>query len=430
MTPGVGDDPIATTPDSPPHARAHPRLGPRHQPRSNRRIARGIACGFALLALLALGAAAETQPPADAPPQDREIHQPDAARAARAASEVLAAFRASSAAPGLSAAVAVDGKMMWSESQGYASLADQTPLLRSTPLRIGSTSKALTSAGLGKLVETGKLDLDEPIQRYVPTFPEKAHPITARQLASHRAGIRHYDQASGEYWSRERYKNVVAALAVFADDPLLFTPGSAYHYSTYGYTLLSAAIEGSAGQDFLAFMHAAVFDPAGMPNTGAEASGRTPPGASRFYVRSPWTGGITEAQPVDNSVKWAGGGFLSTSVDLVRFGIALLDDTLLTPETFRLLTTPHPLPGGQASEAIYALGWRHTAQALPASGWVVRTIHHGGTALGATSFLVLMPEERLVIAVNSNLHADGFAELAELTLRLAEIFLTPDDQER
>ncbi len=416
--------------------------------RRYRRIASGALGAVAMLATAAqpqVPATPQGSPPtqespttpgiAESAPRDHEVHQSGFARSVRVASELLATHRTELEAPGVSAAVAIDGKLIWSEAQGYANLEARTPLLRSTPLRIGSTSKALTSAALGILVEAGTLDLDSPIQRYVPTFPEKTHPITARQLASHRAGIRHYDPQTGDYWNRQRYADVTAALGAFANDPLLFPPGSAYHYSTYGYTLLSAAIEGASEQDFLSFMQTAVFAPAGMTHTGAESSDtessrRLAASASRFYVHSSFTGGIAEPPPVDHSVKWAGGGFFSTSLDLARFGVALLEGDLLAPETFRLLTTPTLLPAGPGApraQSVYALGWRSQEQPLPASSRSVRTIHHGGTALGATSFLVLMPDERLVIAVNRNLHAESFGPFSTLALRLAEVFLGEDD---
>ena len=94
--------------------------------------------------------------------------------------------------PGFNVAVAVDGKIIYSEAFGYADLEQRVPAWQITKFRIGSVSKPLTSAALMKLVEQGKIDLDAPIQKYVPTFPDKGALITSRMLAGHLGGIRHY----------------------------------------------------------------------------------------------------------------------------------------------------------------------------------------------------------------------------------------------
>ncbi|MGH8245210.1 MAG: serine hydrolase domain-containing protein, partial [Gammaproteobacteria bacterium] len=94
--------------------------------------------------------------------------------------------------PGLSAAVAMDGTIVWSEGFGYADVEHRAPVWPASRFRIGSVSKSLTAAAVAKLVEQGKLDLDAPIQRYVPSFPDHKQKITTRQLAGHLAGIRHY----------------------------------------------------------------------------------------------------------------------------------------------------------------------------------------------------------------------------------------------
>lgn len=116
------------------------------------------------------------------------------------------------------------------------------PVTAETRFRIGSVSKALTSVAVGRLLQDGRLDLDSPVQRYVPGFPAKRYPITVRQVAGHLAGIRHY--FPGEFENREHYPTITQGLAIFAADSLLFEPGTAFAYSSYGYNLLGAVIEG------------------------------------------------------------------------------------------------------------------------------------------------------------------------------------------
>jgi CubicO group peptidase (beta-lactamase class C family) len=312
-------------------------------------------------------------------------------------------------APGVSVAVARDGKIVWSEAIGCAEVELQVPMTSTTRLRIGSVSKPLTSAALGRLVEDGMLDLDAPVQRYVPDFPKKAWPVTTRELAGHVAGIRHYEDH--EFEIRDHYANVRSALAIFEKDALLFEPGTRFSYSSYGWNLIAAVLEGASGRRFLELMQKTVFDPAGLTHTGADDAGAIVPGRAHFYTRNE-KGDIVNAGFVDNSYKWAGGGFLSTAEDLVAFAFALLDGRLLRPETVRLLWTSQKTKDGK--ETGYGIGWD---VGMDEKGR--RRVSHSGGAQGGTAYLVIYPSERLVAAmiVNSDESFTG------QTRRLAEMFL-------
>ena len=179
-------------------------------------------------------------------------------------------------------------------------------------------------------------DLDAPIQRYVPTFPEKAYPTTTRQLGGHLAGIRHYE--GDENFIRDPYATVEDALTIFQNDPLLHAPGSAFSYTSYGYDLLSAVVEGASGHECLTYMREVVFRPLGMNDTVADFVTSIIPHRAGFYVRTE-DGDVINAPFVDNSYKWAGGGFLSTTEDLLRFGNAHLGDDYLSDTAKRLLFT-------------------------------------------------------------------------------------------
>src|SRR5262245_27751444 len=117
---------------------------------------------------------------------------PPAYRQAVAHARALVCDRLRQRIPGIQVAIAVDGNLVWSQGFGYADLARKIPVTNESQFRVGSVSKALTAAAVGLLYERGVLDLDAPVQRYVPTFPDKGYPITTRQLAGHLAGIRHY----------------------------------------------------------------------------------------------------------------------------------------------------------------------------------------------------------------------------------------------
>src|SRR3989449_1608595 len=170
--------------------------------------------------------------------------------------------------PGVQVAVAVNGKLVWSEGFGYADAERQQPVTRETQFRIGSVSKPLTATAVVLLYERGKLDLDAPVQRYVPSFPDKGYPITTRQLAGHLAGIRHYK--GDEFVLNRRFGSVAEGLTIFQDDSLLFPPGTRFSYSTYGWNLISAVIEGAAGEDLLSFIRHHPVPPPGKTHTAPD----------------------------------------------------------------------------------------------------------------------------------------------------------------
>ncbi|MCK6485471.1 MAG: beta-lactamase family protein [Phycisphaerae bacterium] len=302
--------------------------------------------------------------------------------------------------PGLSVAVAVDGRIVWSEAFGYADRERAILASPRTRFRVASVSKLFTTAAMARLYEVGRLDLDAPVQRYVPGFPDKGYPITPRQLASHRSGIRSYRDDS-EALAIKHYGSVSDSLERFRDDPLAFAPDSDFHYSVYGYVLLSAMIEGAAGEDFLAGMRRLVFEPLGMNSTVPNYADRAAPEQSRFYDHvTPYSldGSIVPSPDNDMSYKWASGGFLSTAEDLVRFGSAhvpALDQGFLAPDTLETLFRPRTTHTGLLG---YGLGWM-TMRDLH----LRRACFHFGAGSGATSVLFVYPEQRTCFAMVANL---------------------------
>ena len=314
--------------------------------------------------------------------------------------------------PGFNVAVAMDGKIIYSEAFGYADLEQRVPAWQITKFRIGSVSKPLTSAALMKLVEQGKIDLDAPIQKYVPSFPDKGALITVRMLAGHLGGIRHY--TDGEPDSQKHYDNVVDGLERFKDDPLVVPPGTKFSYSSYGYNLLSAAIEAASGERFLDFEQAQVFTPLGLLNTVADQPAEIVPQRARFYSGN--KGKPTQnAMYVDNSYKWAGGGFISTSEDLVRFGSALLQPGYLKAESLKLLFTPQKTKDGK--ETNYGMGWF-----IGKSKSGKRIFEHSGGSVGGSSELILYPDAHLVVAFVCNFAGDVDGWKGEEVQAVAEAF--------
>jgi len=318
---------------------------------------------------------------------------PSAYAAAVARGHALVCDKLAGRISGLQVAVGVDGKLVWSEGFGYADVARKVPVTAETQFRIGSVSKPLTAAALALLYERGKLDLDAPVQRYVPSFPDKGYPITTRQLAGHLAGIRHY--RGDEFVLNRRFGSVGEGLTIFQDDSLLFPPGTRFSYSSYGWNLISAVIEGAAEQDFLSFIGHNVFRPLGMTHTAPDRADSLIPNRTLFYERGP-DGGFVPAPTVDNSYKWAGGGFVSTAEDLVKFGSALLNPGFLRAETLELLFTSQKTNRGEPTG--YGIGWFVGTDSLGH-----RWVFHGGSSVGGSTAFGVDRDSRIVIAITSNL---------------------------
>jgi serine beta-lactamase-like protein LACTB, mitochondrial len=336
------------------------------------------------------GAAAQGQP-ACVSRSAAAVSPPFAQIVARA--RALVCERLAGRIPGLQVAVGVDGRLVWSEGFGYADVARHIPVTAETQFRIGSVSKPLTAVAVALLYEQGKLDLDAPVQRYVPSFPDKGYPITTRQVAGHLAGICHYRGA--EFLANRHYTSVLDGLAIFEHDSLLFPPGTRFSYSTYGWTLVSAVVEGAAGQDFLSYMSRSVFRPLGLTHTAPDRVDSLIPHRTVFYERAA-DGTFVVAPPVDNSYKWAGGGFVSTAEDLVRFGSALLQPGFLKAGTLDLLFTSQRTSAGESTG--YGLGWFVATDSLGH-----RLVFHGGGSVGGTTAFGVDRDSRIVVAIASNL---------------------------
>jgi len=315
--------------------------------------------------------------------------------------------------PGLALAVAVDGKIVYSESFGYADLEERVPVWPTTKFRIGSISKPLTATALMQLVEAGKLDLDAPVQKYVPSFPDKGAVITVREVAGHLGGIRHYHEDEMEI--QRHYDNVLDGLKVFENDPLVAPPGTKFSYSSYGYNLLSAVIQSASGEPFLTYMQQHVFTPMGLVHTAADQNTEIIEQRSRFYELAK-DGHPENAPYVDNSYKWAGGGFLSTAEDLVRFGSTMLEPGFLSAESLKTMFTPQKTKSGEP--IVYGIGWSiHKSE----SG---RNVYeHSGGSVGGTSQLIVYPQDHLVVAMACNL-TDGKWKREEVEA-VAEKFVVP-----
>jgi serine beta-lactamase-like protein LACTB len=322
-------------------------------------------------------------------------------------------------------AVGAGSDIVWAEGFGWADLENLVKVGPDTRFRIGTASTALTSAAVGLLLEKGKLKLDDEIQVYVPEFPAKQWPVTLRQLMGHVAGVRNDGGDEGPLLAAH-CERPIEGLEPFAERSLLFEPGTQYHYSSYGWILVSAAVEAAAGEPFLRFMRKQIFEPLGMDDTRSDSETEaTPDRATSYFPRfaADPRYGPDLMREVDYSCYAGSSDFLSTPSDLVRFGMAINSGRLLQPATVQLLQAPQRLTSGQ--ETGYGLGW--DLENVDVAGKPARTVGHDGESLGGmTTSLMNIPERGIVVAVTSNIsYADTFA----LALKIADAFAAQEKRE-
>lgn len=336
------------------------------------------------------------------------------AGAAEEARRIVRASLAEKNLPGLSVAAGAGGEILWAEGFGFADLETRAPVTPQHRFRIGTASTVLTAAAAGLLVEDGRLQLDEPIQTYVPEFPRKQWPVTLRHLMGHVSGLP--DDGGDEAPLLSRHcTHSAEAVQFFAEGALRFEPGTRFRTSSYGWILVSAAVEEAAEEPFLAFAEKRVFAPLAMRDTVPDsAPGRAVSYFPRFAADPKY--GPDPMSGVDYSCYSGASVFLSTPSDLVRFGLAVNRGKLLRPDTVRLLQTSQRLASGE--ETGYGLGW--DLETVTLAGKPARVVGHNGTLLGGiAASLVTFPEHGLAVAVLANIaYADTFA----LAVKIAQVF--------
>jgi serine beta-lactamase-like protein LACTB len=333
----------------------------------------------------------------------------------------ISSFMAASKAPGISADVVQDGEFVWSAGFGMADLENSVPATLQTLYRLGSISKSITATAAMGLWEHGKLDMDSPVQKYCPAFPQKPWPITTRELLGHLAGIRYYhvpetpyseSQRDPEVGNTRHFENgIEAGLKFFADDPLVAQPGTHFNYSTQGYSLVGCAIEGASREKYADYVREHVLVPAGMLQTRPDDRFAIIPLRARFYSKDK-SGAVVNAEFLDSSYKVPGGGWLSSAPDMARFEVAILNDRLVKRTTRDIMWTPQ-MPSDGLGRMVYGLGW----QAGTTHG--VADVGHGGSQQGTSAMMLIAPDARAGVVVLINSDSAGASELASELLEIA-----------
>lgn len=303
--------------------------------------------------------------------------------------------------PGFSAAVLVDNQLSFSQGYGLAEMENSVPATPTTVYRIASVSKPITAVAAMQLVEKGKLDLDAPIQKYCPAYPEKPWKITARHLLGHLSGIRHY-KADENFNSTRHFASITESLDAFKNDPLLQEPGTKFTYTTYGYVVLGCVVEGASGMKYADYVREHIFRPAGMERTRVDDVYAIIPNRAGGYARLK-SGEVRNAELADTSNKIPGGGLVSTAGDIARFALALQTGVLLKRETFGQMLAPMKTSDGKES---------------PYFGWFIRerngakVLTHGGSQQGTSTQLFIAPDKGFALALMANMEDVNQGELA------------------
>ena len=316
--------------------------------------------------------------------------------------DAISKFMATTKAPGVAVAAVANGQEIWSEGFGMADLENNVPVTPQTLFRLASVSKPITAVAAMELWERHQLDLDAPVQKYCPAFPQKEFPTSTRQALGHLGGIRHYRSDSDddiEVSNTKHFEDPIAGgLQFFANDPLVAKPGTKFRYSTHGFTLVGCAIEGASSRKYVDFVRDNVFVPAGMTHTRWDDHFAIIPYRTQFYSKSK-SGDVRNAGFLDASYKIPGGGWLSSADDMAKFEIAVLSDRLLQRATRDVMWTAQtPAPeGSEKDHSGYGLGW--------GTGTVngVAMYEHSGGQQGTSTFIMLAPERNAGIVVLINM---------------------------
>lgn len=309
--------------------------------------------------------------------------------------QFVSAHMAREKIPGLSIGYIQD-KVMWTRGYGYADLENKIPAESNSSYRLASVTKPMTAAAILQLVDKGKIDLDAEVQTYVPYFPKKPFPITVRQLLGHMAGINAYVNPQLEQHFKD-HKNTRESIAVFENFDLIAKPGTRFRYTSYGYNLLGAVIEGASGMSYGDYMTKHIWGSLGMSSTRLDDPYDIIPRRVRGYQLL--NNQIKHSEFIDVSSRFSAGGTRSTVVDMLKFGDAINHGLLISKESQQLVFNSMTTTNGEFSNEFsnYSAGWI----TQPINGRF--SISHDGVQPETSTYLFSFPSRHLTIAVATNL---------------------------
>lgn len=321
------------------------------------------------------------------------VYNPDQVKI-RTAKKLAKKFLRKHKITGMSISVSKHRHIIWSEGFGFSSKKPKIKVKPDTTIfRIASVSKSITGLALAKMFEDKTIDLDSSIYKYVPDYPKQNYDITVRQLGGNLAGIRHFKD--NNEFALNKKMSITEGLNLFKNDSLLFKPGTQFNYSSLGYVLLSEVMQKASNTPFVSFVNDSIFKPLHMQNSMMDLSDTDIPNRTQFYKSSVLKKRVL-ASPVANEFKVGGGGFLSTSEDILKFGNEIIFPKIVSKKTLSEITTSQRLSSGNKTG--YGIGF-----SVETSKKGTPKYYHTGGGVGASSILLIYPEEELVITVLTNL---------------------------
>ena len=303
----------------------------------------------------------------------------------------------------MGAVLVVDGdKVLLDKGYGMASVEWGIPNTPDAKFRLGSLTKQFTATLVLLLQQDGKLNIADPVSKYLPDTPKAWEKITLAELLGHTSGIPNFTgEKDFHSWAQSPH-TVDEELKFFKDKPLDFEPGSKFTYSNSNFEVLGAVIEKVSGESYRDLLQERIFDPLGMKDTGLDGDDLLLPKRAEGY--SPGKTGLVVARSESMTVPWAAGAMYSTTGDLLKWEHALFGGKVLLAESLKLMTT--------AGKGDYGLGVSlETVDGL-------KVVDHGGSIEGFNTFLSYVPERRIAIAVLSNVNGGAPDKMARLLLNV------------
>src|SRR5262245_31874359 len=310
--------------------------------------------------------------------------------------------------------VARGGDVLLSTGYGHANLEWDLPNAPSTKFRLGPITKQFTAASILLLAERGKLKLDDPLKQYLTDAPATWDRIAIFNLLTHTSGIPNFTALPQYKTLQVNDAPVVKTIGEVRDRPLDFFPGEKMSYSNSGYIVLGYVIEEITGGSYEKFVQDNIFTPLGMKDCGYDSNTAIIAHRASGYMPSPK--GPVNAGYIHMSIPHAAGALYSTTEDLLRWEQALFGGKIVSAESLRKMTTPF--------KNNYALGV--VVQTTNAK----TVVQHGGGIDGFNTFLAYYPDDKLTVAVLSNINGTAPGAIANKLAAAVHGEAVPSSEER
>ena len=315
------------------------------------------------------------------------------------------------AGPGGVVLVKRGDEVLLRQGYGLADLENQLPMRADAVFPLASATKQFTAMAVLKLVEAGKLALDQRIGELDATLPKGIAMVSVRQLLTHTSGIKNISSIQASRAARRNEADANSLIEFFAELPLEFAPGSQFRYSNSNYIVLTRLIEVLSGQSYADYLGQTIFEPLGMSQTRYGSHVALIPGRAHGYQKDD-NGAWLNAEFISMSQPQGAGGLVSSVDDLARWDTALNGRTLVDPKLLAQAFQPVTLT--DASTQPYGFGWVISeVQGSP-------SVEHGGFINGFNSQILRLPQQQILVTVLTNAEplypADLSVELAAIAL--------------